>query len=460
MDTNQNGKLDKNEPGLAGMLVYTGANFVKTNQDGTFSIKITLQDKHIIVLPNAEFSPVLDQYGQPVFYQKATDSAFLFPMKKTGPNKTVLLIADPQVSNTKEIAYTEQSLKLILQKVPTPGLMVFLGDLVMDDVSLFQPLKESFARLGVPWLTLYGNHDSKRATPLQDKLLAYEQKFGPTDYAWQLANTRILCINNVLWSEGNSYTGGLSTAQKKLLSRLASFKPKPKGLLQLMHIPLQGDPKESEDTRARDREFLLNLGKRYDYEASVSGHSHIMYWSKIKRRHWHWNLGTLSGSWWSGRKTDNGLPNAMMQDGTPPGAGLFQGWPLQEQFRYVPIEDQPQLKVFMPAGFIKNSRWPYQKVLVQWLGNPESTIQYQWGERSKWQKAKQKKQFNPAYLQDYSAQFSSEKVALVYPRVSHSLYEIRLPPLTNNPRKLAIKAEYNNKNSKKETATEVNLTLR
>ena len=442
------------------MLVYTGSAFVKTDQDGTFSIKVTPQDKHISVLPNADFSPILDQYGQPAFYKKTTSSSFLFPMKKTIPNKTVLLIADPQVSNTQEIAYTEQSLKLILKKTPTPGLMVFLGDLVMDDVSLFKALKESFARLGVPWLTLYGNHDSKRETPIQDKLAAYEQSFGPTDYAWEIADTRILSINNVLWLEGNDYTGGLRSDQKELLSQLAATNPKPAGLLQLMHIPIQGDPKESEDTRDRDRNFLLNLGAQYDYEASVSGHSHIMYWSKIKPNHWHWNLGTLSGSWWSGQKTANGLPKAMMQDGTPPGAGLFQGWPLQEKFRYVPIQDHPQLKVFMPAGFVKNSRWPYQKVLVQWLGNPESTIQYQWGKSSKWQSAKQKKQFNPAYLQDYGAQFSSEKVALVYPRVSHHLYEIRLPPLANNPQNLVIKVQHKSQNSKKETVTKVNLTLR
>ena len=128
-----------------------------------------------------------------------------------------------------------------------------------------------------------------------------------------------------------------------------------------MHIPVQGDPKESEDTRDRDRKFLLNLGTQYDYEASVSGHSHIMYWSKIKPNHWHWNMGTLSGSWWSGQKTTNGLPKAMMQDGTPPGAGLFQGWPLEEQFRYVPIQDHPQLKVLCPQGLLRTAGGPTRR---------------------------------------------------------------------------------------------------
>ena len=233
-----------------------------------------------MILPDPEHSPPLDQYGQPVFYKKIKEAPIVFPLEKKEQNDSVLLVADPQVSNRQEIEYTEQSLRLILRKIERPGLIIFLGDLVMDDVSLFKPLKESFARLGIPWLTLYGNHDSKRETPIQDKLLAYEKSFGPTDYAWEIADTRILCINNVLWSESKGHTGGLRSDQKELLSRLAATNPKPAGLLQLMHIPVQGNLKESEDTRDRDRKFLLNLGTQYDYEASVSGHSHIMYCQK------------------------------------------------------------------------------------------------------------------------------------------------------------------------------------
>jgi hypothetical protein len=439
IDKNKNGMIDVGEKGITGIMVYTKSYSTKTNKDGHYSLKADAKDKHVMILPMPGVYPPHDKYGQPIFYKKITKTPILFSMEIKEQSDSVLLVADPQVSNSQEIDFTEQSLKLILQKIEKPGLIIFLGDLVMNDVNLFQRLKESFSRLGVPWLTLYGNHDSARSLAINEKLSAYELHFGPTDYGWSIGESRILCINNVLWLNEKSYIGGINKSQRQLLSQLASHQPKPNGLLQLMHIPLKGDPKESEDSRIEDRKFLLELGSGYQYEGSISGHSHIMYWTKLKSNHWHWNLGTLSGSWWSGTQKANGLPKAIMQDGTPPGAGLFQGWPLQERFHYVPVENHPKLKLFTPAGFVKNSRWPYQKVLLQWLGNPEAIIEYKLGRESKWEAAKQKKQFNPAYLQDYADQFTSKKVALVYPRTSSSLYEIRLPPSQDSPLQLVVR---------------------
>ena len=36
---------------------------------------------------------------------------------------------------------------------------ISLGDLVGDDLSLFHPLNEVMATVGIPWYNVYGNHD-------------------------------------------------------------------------------------------------------------------------------------------------------------------------------------------------------------------------------------------------------------------------------------------------------------
>jgi hypothetical protein len=77
-------------------------------------------------------------------------------------------------------------------------------------------------------------------------------------------------------------------------------------------------------------EKLLALLDRFPHTFSLSGHSHIIShqflnkekgW-KIERPHHHYNIGAACGAWWLGSYDDLGIPDAMMQDGSPNGYAI------------------------------------------------------------------------------------------------------------------------------------------
>ena len=81
-DENKNGIIDSDEKGIAGVMVYTKSSSTKTNKDGKYSLKVSPGESYVMILPDPEHSPPLDQYGQPVFYKKIKEAPIVFPLEK------------------------------------------------------------------------------------------------------------------------------------------------------------------------------------------------------------------------------------------------------------------------------------------------------------------------------------------------------------------------------------------
>ena len=90
----------------------------------------------------------------------------------------------------------------------------------------------------------------------------------------------------------------------------------------MMHIPIIG---------VQNRQDLYRLIEKRPFTMSISGHTHDHRHVYIKRKdgwngpkpHHHVINVTVSGSWWSGKPDERGIPHATMGDGAPNGYSII-----------------------------------------------------------------------------------------------------------------------------------------
>jgi hypothetical protein len=219
-DANKNGQRDADEKGIANVGVSNGYNVVLSDEDGAYEISIKENDVIFIIKPYG-WHPPLDAREMPQFFyvhkpKGSPTSLNYLGVPPTGPlpesldfalhpyeesdTFRAIVFGDPQVRNIKEIRYLQRDvLSQLIGKEATFG--VSLGDLAFDNLSVYEPLTESMATLGVPWYNVHGNHDMNYDID-GDKFSSetYIRIFGPTDFAYQYGR-RFLLFSTMLKSK-------------------------------------------------------------------------------------------------------------------------------------------------------------------------------------------------------------------------------------------------------------------
>ena len=110
----------------------------------------------------------------------------------------LIVVGDPQPQTEEQFDRLEKDIfphiATIVEEYRATGYptaIYLTGDNVWDTLDLMPRLKGLFDTLGIPVLTVIGNHDHDRTT-VGDKAAAvarYEEVFGPRNYATQLGKT-------------------------------------------------------------------------------------------------------------------------------------------------------------------------------------------------------------------------------------------------------------------------------
>ena len=98
-----------------------------------------------------------------------------------------LLFGDTQPRNVQEVEYMAHDIieQVVAEKAHGASLGVTLGDIVFDDLSVFQPHNQAIALIGIPWYNVLGNHDINLDAPndaLSDE--TFESIYGPNYYSF------------------------------------------------------------------------------------------------------------------------------------------------------------------------------------------------------------------------------------------------------------------------------------
>ena len=228
----------------------------------------------------------------------------------------VLLFADTQAADAKELGYVRQVL-LSATRATSAAFAIHHGDAMADDLTLFPEYLNILNETGLAWHHCPGNHDMNLDTV--ESCYAFEtwKRFvGPTTYAFQYAGATFILLNNVDYfgcgsraERGRPYRGLFGEKQLRFVSNVLRHVPPDQLVVVSMHIPLQSfDSPDSAANTAADRSALLKLLSSRPHTVSFSGHSHTTEHHYFGRTegfdrnvpHHHHVLTAACGSWWSG----------------------------------------------------------------------------------------------------------------------------------------------------------------
>ncbi len=419
-DQNRDRDRQPGEPGLSGVLVSNGVDVVATDSYGRYEIEIDANDATVFVIKPRGYATPVDEMNIPRFYYThkpagSPDDGFHFagveptgdlpasidfPLTRVRESDrfSIIAFADPQ-------PYTIEQVDLFRREVIDPvvgehdiAFGISLGDLVGDQLELFQPLNEAQALFGVPWRNAYGNHDmnamsgSTAATSGDPDRYAdetFERVYGPPTYAFQHGRVHFIILDNVIWQgfdgfrerapdnwpeaqmpDVGNYRGGLRPEHIEFVENYLRHAPADDLIVLAFHIPIEGGGVH----RIPEQRELFRALSSHPNTFSLSGHTHL-------QRHWffgpehgydpgaagplnrlrpdrfaepvhhHLNAATASGSWYNGWRDEVGMPHTTMRCGAPNGYTLvhFDGAGYSTEFRPAREPAGHQMNIALPS---------------------------------------------------------------------------------------------------------------
>lgn len=369
IESNNNNRRDRIEAGIGGVSVSNGCEVVQTDNGGNYRIPIHPTQILFISKP-ADFDLPVDDSNIPQFFYRhypggtpkeiaGTSIEWAWPViEATGPLPSVLnfgLLAREQ--STDEFtahAFADTQARydlgqdmlredLVNPLIGNPYGVEFgitVGDVVYDNLGLYQRHKTMMALMDIPQWNLPGNHDINFASP--DAVFAnetYKRHFGPTYYSFNHGNVHFVALNNVEYAGdgrqfgSSGYRGFIPEYQLNWLEQdLANVSPD-KLIVIATHIPLiseaddgQSEPASGPSTENFSR--LLEILEPFSNIYGIAGHDTSNSW-KVEVNHSHgwqgqpWIAHTLAevrGSGWTKGLSDaRGVRDSIMEDGNPNG---------------------------------------------------------------------------------------------------------------------------------------------
>lgn len=428
-DLNANGKKERREKGLPNVSVSNGIEVVKTDDKGQYVLP-TEDDQTIFVIKPASHEIPTDTNNIPQFYflhkpngspanleypgvaatgklPKSVDFGLL--PGKEDKNFTALIFGDPQTYTMEEMAHFKKGIVSEVEKIQGIAFGASLGDLVGDKPDFFPLYKEAVSKIGVPWFQVMGNHDMNfdvEKDEFSDE--SYTAHFGPATYAFNYGNAHFVVLENILYPDprdGKGYWGGLRADQLQFVENNLKLVPKDKLVVLLMHIPLFEENGDS--FRDADREKILELLSPFANTFSMSAHTHYMKQTffgeedgyKRPKPHHHYNVGTPSGDWYSGKIIADGTPESTMRDGSPKGYLFLDINDTDFKVRYKAAGKPAdyQMEIFAPKVLAKDVRTTSGIVVNFFTGAADNTVRYRI-DKGEWKNMTQMESFDPTYL--------------------------------------------------------------
>lgn len=376
LDRNEDSRSGGGESGVKGVVVSNGRDVVRTDSEGRYRLPAFDNMTVFITQPDGYQVP-LDEYNVPQFHYNhlpegspdlkyggidptgPLPSAVNFPLVKSeetaAGEQSCIMAGDLQTYDRTEVEYARKgAINDMAQREDYASCgSLFVGDVVGDDLSLYQDVKELTKLTNGPARFLPGNHDLDfdAATP-EHSLDTYRSELAPTYYSYDVGDVHFVALNTVEYpcrpSEDNldglgshcddpegdpSYNGSIDERQLAWLERDLEQVDRDKLIVVASHVGLINYNDQTSAVHQTDQArevYELLEGRK---AVAVSGHSHTI--ENMKKgdsaQGWsdtlgldtlpfpHITAGAISGDWYSGEVTEDGYPTAIGKDGGRPG---------------------------------------------------------------------------------------------------------------------------------------------
>lgn len=368
LDANRNAILDANEAGIVGVFVSNGREVVVTDTNGDYELP-AYDDMNVFISKPAGYAVPVDEDMIPQFnyVHKVAGSpdlryggieatgplpqAINFPLitDQVGDRFQCLVFGDPQPYTNQEVSYVRDTVgKMLLNRDNSnTECMLFEGDIVGDDLSLYPRVKSVMATGNTPQYYVAGNHDLDwDAEDDAHSFDTFRREWGPEYYSYNIGKVHFVVLDDVRYpcngvdphtfcdpGKNASYNGVVSERQLGWLRNDLVGVPQDSLIVLSAHIPFV----TFTDATAQKHQ-VDNLDTIYEIigdrpALGLSGHTHtteqILPGESFKG--WAANTntgpakfhqiitGAVAGSWWAGDINDQGVPHGTQRLGSPRG---------------------------------------------------------------------------------------------------------------------------------------------
>lgn len=352
---NVKGKVvDNSGNGVEGVVVTDGTQCVRTMVDGSFFMTSDMANvKYVYISTPSGYMPEVSA-GIPVFYKEKSSASVSGGIYDFGnyvitpvanPDRFTLLIsADPQPRKFKytldRIAYKSldvcQDLYQELYDVASGinGRQVYgicLGDVVHEDMELYEQYVSALGVLGYPTYNIIGNHDNDYDVSSDEEAAAvFESYFGPRNYSFNIGGIHFVMLDNLIQGGYDNdktydvYDQGLTDKIWTWLQADMAFVPTTTKIMVCAHSPMFKQQSGSERTNTAyhggttspKTNYTYGYGDlfdKYDEVHAWAGHTHSGFNFIYSATHRHKNvqvhtLARSTGELWTNEYLANGTP--------------------------------------------------------------------------------------------------------------------------------------------------------
>ena len=333
------------------MAVSNGRDVVLTNGNGRYELPIKDNSIVFVIKPRNWIYPVGELQLPDFYYVHSTGGlggtryrgleptgglpgSVDFPLypHPESDELDVLVFGDTQARSLEEIYFMNNDVIANLVGIET-AFGFTLGDVVFDDLHLFEAHNQSIAKIGIPWFNIMGNHDIDYTADddIQSRG-AFLRNYGPTYYSFTWGPAHFIVIDDVVRVSdmpNPRYRTGIGEDQMQFIRNEFSRIPDDQLIVLLTHIPWLGATPWKDDS---ERDQLFNLLATRPNTISFAAHTHRHYHHFIgegdgipgPQPHHMISMATVCGAWWAGAPDEYGIPHAMMSDGTPNSYGILE----------------------------------------------------------------------------------------------------------------------------------------
>jgi len=455
IDLNNDGKFDGGDTPFSGVRVSNGYDIATTDQQGRYRLPIAPDTILFVIKPTGfhcehnanklpQFFYIHKPDGSPALKfpgSKPTGDlpkSIDFPLYKNAEPEAfkILLFGDPQPRDQKEVDYVAQDVVKDLIDSKEHAFGVTLGDIAFDNLDTFETLNQTIALIGIPWHNVLGNHDlNLDATDRKHINETFEATYGPTYYSFNYGQVHFVVLDTIGWQRANDrspkmqYKPVLGDRQLAFVKRDLAEVPDSQLVVLLMHVPI---------ISLEDKAELFQLIEERDYCVSISGHTHDhrhLFLGKADgfnglEPHHHIVNVTVSGSWWSGAKNENGIPHTTMPDGAPNGYSImtFDDAGYRLDFRAAGQSADDQLRIDLPTTVAADKTAATDLWVNVFNGSEKSTVKIQVDGTGPWALLEQVKEVDPYYRRLVKRDKNTER-PLFRPAKSEHLWKGKLPAI-------------------------------
>ena len=387
-DINKNSIFDAGEKGIPDILVSSRSDVISTDEYGNYQLTIDQDDDIVFVIKPSGYLFPLNDKNLPQFYyiHKPMGSPELkypgiqptgelpesvnFPLYPATATDTfdVIVLADPQPLVPEDLNYVRDDIVAELAGIRA-SFGIVLGDIVWDNLSLYDHYNTIMTVVEKPFYYVAGNHDFNHdAQNNHYSLETYHRFFGPEYYAFEYGKVSFIVLNSVGWNEElpdktrNNYEGIIDKQQQLWIKNYLQHVAEDRLIVLCMHIPFLSYAEPGIKSNITNRKEIFELLKDRKYLLAISGHLH-----KTENMYLKENTGwasenpfhlitctTASGALWRGPKDTRGIPVAYQSDGTPNGYHVFHfcGNKYSQLYKAANEDDSYQIRISSPAGMI------------------------------------------------------------------------------------------------------------